>query len=64
MLPYNRGKAMKIHIVCVCVRERERERERVALVKIFPHYLIKGTIFGGGDNEHKKCILIFSVTFI
>ena len=33
---------------------------------IFPHYLINGTIFGGGgggDIEHKMSVLIFSATF-
>jgi len=34
------------------------------LYHVFHHYLINGTIFGGGgDTEHKMC-LIFSKTFV
>jgi hypothetical protein len=31
---------------------------------IFPHYLINGTIFEGGDIEHKMCVLIGSTTSV
>jgi len=32
---------------------------------IFPHYIINGTIFGGGSiTEHKMCVLIFSTMFV
>ena len=31
---------------------------------IFRRYLVNGTIFGGGNTEHKMCVLIFSTTFI
>jgi len=35
------------------------------LYSIFPHYLKKGTIFGGGGELRKvKCLLIFSTTFV
>ena len=34
------------------------------LYKIFPHYLIKDTIFGKKIIEHKMRILIFSTTFV
>ena len=36
----------------------------VRLYHIFPHYLIKGTIFGNNLIEHKICVLILSTTFV
>jgi len=33
-------------------------------IKSFPHYVIKGTIFGEKVTEHKTCVLIFSTTFV
>jgi len=33
------------------------------LYSIFPHYLIKGTIFEKNLIEHKMCILSFSIIF-
>ena len=36
----------------------------VCLCHIFPHYVLKGTIFGGKKFEHKICVLIFSSTFV
>jgi len=35
------------------------------LCYVFPHYLLKGTIFDKkGVTEHKMCVLIFSTTFV
>jgi hypothetical protein len=34
------------------------------LCRIFPHYLINGTIFEKQVTEHKMCVLIFSTTFV
>jgi len=35
------------------------------LYSIFPHYLINGTIFGGGGvTEYKTCVLILSTNFV
>jgi hypothetical protein len=57
--------------VCVFVAlvmqhaKRMRHHLRSTLVySIFPHYLIKGTIFGKKVIEHKMCVLIFSTTFV
>ena len=44
----------------------------VWLYRIFPHYLVNGTIFGGGDVEilfgHKLCVLnslqLYSAVFL
>jgi hypothetical protein len=36
----------------------------VRLCNIFPHYLMKGTIFEKKVIEHKMCVLIFSTTFV
>jgi len=36
----------------------------IRLYQIFPHYLIKGRIFGGKNIGHLMCILIFSTTFV
>ena len=38
----------------------------VLLYRVFPHYLINGTIFGGGRGvtEHKIFVLIFSKSFV
>ena len=33
-------------------------------LNIFRHYLINGTIFGGGELLNMKCVLIFSTTFV
>jgi hypothetical protein len=32
----------------------------VLLYRIYPHYLINGTIFGKKTFEHEMCVLIFS----
>jgi len=32
--------------------------------QVFPHFLINGTNFGGGELLNIKCVLIFSTTFI
>jgi len=34
------------------------------LYSVFPHYLIKGTIFEIKFAEHKMCVLIVSTTFV
>ena len=34
------------------------------LYYVFPHYLINGTIFGGGGIEQKMCVLMFYATFV
>jgi len=34
------------------------------LYKLFPHYLINGTIYGKKVTEHKTCVLIFSTAFV
>jgi len=31
---------------------------------LFPHYLIKGTIFEEKITEHKTCVSSFSTTFV
>ena len=36
----------------------------VRLYRIFPHYLINGTIFGKKVIEHQMCVLIFSATIV
>jgi hypothetical protein len=36
----------------------------VCLYRIFPHYLINGTIFEKKVTEHKMRVLIFSTTFV
>ena len=35
----------------------------VRLYNIFPHYLIKGTIFGKKSCRKQNCVLIFSANF-
>ena len=58
--------------VCVCValvvRHAMRMRHMVMWFvrqyNIFPHYLIKGTIFGEKVTEYKIFKLIFSTTYL
>jgi len=58
--------------VCVALVFQYAERMRRIIVPsvaclysiFFPHYLISRTIFGDKVIDHKKCVLIFSTTFV
>ena len=74
VLPLLQWKSDKCHMfwVCVCSRRFPAFKTHspychlwpVRLYNIFPHYLIKGTIFEKKVMEFKMCVLIFSTKFV
>ena len=63
-----------LHILSVCISSLSYPARNAhapychlwpaPLYKVFPHYLINGTIFEKKNTEYKMCVLIFSTTFV